>query len=512
MVNQTLEKKSSILALILLFALPSACVAQHSRHRHSKRHAAPVAVTVPALLLSDIHFDPYADPGKVVRLNAAPASAWAGILAEPDSPEISASAATLKAACPVRGTDTSAALWRSSLAALHTNAAQVRFATLSGDLLAHSFDCKYKTLLPQATPADYLSFTAKTVEYVLTSLHQALPGVGIYTALGNNDSGCSDYALNASNDGFLTLTAKVAAQVLPSDLSQADRDAFLHDFAALGDFNLPLSGVPNARLIALDDVFLSRSYKTCSGTPEAGPSVAQLDWLKQQLASAREQHQTVWFMGHIPPGVNLYATARNFTNVCTGAPAQMFLGSEQLADILSANADVVRLAIFGHTHADEMRFLPSQSAPIVVPPANSKVPSTASGVPLKIVASISPVNGNRPTFTLAKINPTTARLQDYTVYMASNLTGVDTTWSREYTYSTTYHQHSFDPTALNALVTNFQQDSGAKSPESQAYLRNYFPGDISSIIQIAWPEYACSLNHDSSAAFAACACAAAVPK
>jgi hypothetical protein len=30
---------------------------------------------------------------------------------------------------------------------------------------------------------------------------------------------------------------------------------------------------------------------------------------------------------------------------------------------------------------------------------------------------------------------------------------------------------------------------------------------MSLILQLAWPQYACSLNHDSAATFAACACA-----
>jgi len=66
------------------------------------------------------------------------------------------------------------------------------------------------------------------------------------------------------------------------------------------------------------------------------------------------------------------------------------------------------------------------------------------GVPLKIVASITPINGNRPTFTLARVNPATATLADYTVFEASNLTGIATAWSAEYTYSSAYHQPAFN--------------------------------------------------------------------
>jgi sphingomyelin phosphodiesterase acid-like 3 len=206
-------------------------------------------------------------------------------------------------------------------------------------------------------------------------------------------------------------------------------------------------------------------------------------------------------MGHIPPGVDLYATARKFTNVCAGAAPQMFLANESLPNLLAQNADVVRLAIFGHTHADEMRLL--------VPDHSARISAIAAlGVPLKVVPSITPVNGNRPTFTLASVNPATASLTDYTVVMASNLTGIDTTWAPEYTYSTTYHEPAFDALSLATLIPTLQADPAAKSVASQTYLRAYFPGDLSPILQLAWPQYACSLNHDSAAAFATCACAA----
>jgi sphingomyelin phosphodiesterase acid-like 3 len=90
--------------------------------------------------------------------------------------------------------------------------------------------------------------------------------------------------------------------------------------------------------------------------------------------------------------------------------------------------------------------------------------------------------------------------------MASNLTGIDTTWSPEYTYSAAYHQPAFDAAAVASLISDFQADPAAKSAASQSYLRNYFPGDASALIQFAWPQYTCTMSHDSGASFTACAC------
>jgi sphingomyelin phosphodiesterase acid-like 3 len=175
----------------------------------------------------------------------------------------------------------------------------------------------------------------------------------------------------------------------------------------------------------------------------------------------------------------------------------MFLTNEALADTIAAYPDVVRLAIFGHTHSDEMRLL------------TPKALRTNAGVPLKIVASITPVNGNNPSFTLAAVDPTTATLVDYTVVMASNQTGIATTWAPEYTYSTAYGEAAFDGTALKGLIAKLSADPGAHSLESQVYLNGYAPhSGVGQMLQLVWPQYVCSMANDSAASFAACACPA----
>jgi len=465
--------------------------------------AAPAKpATTPALFLSDIHFDPYADPAKVARLNAAQISEWAAILAAPATPTMTPDSAALRQACPVRGVDTSEILWRSSLAAIRANAAHVQFVTISGDLLAHAFDCKYKTLLPAATRADYVAFVEKAIRYIVGGLRTSLPGVPMYIAMGNNDSGCTDYALDPTHDEFLAQTAKIVAEALP----ESDREAVLRDFAAGGYYSAPLPApLPHDRILVLDDLFFSGKYVTCAGKPDLAPAAAQLAWLAAELEAARTHNEHVWVMGHIPPGVDLISTARKLTNICAGAKPQMFLGSESLATVLARNSDVIRLALFGHTHSDEMRLITPE------PADSGRAASSSSpiGVPLKIVASITPINGNRPTFTIASIDPATATLVDYKVIVASNVTGVDATWSPEYTYSTAYGEPAFDSASLVSLIAGFQADPSAQSASSQAYLRNYFPGDLSAVIQLVWPQYACSMNHDSAANFSACACAAA---
>ena len=159
---------------------------------------------------------------------------------------------------------------------------------------------------------------------------------------------------------------------------------------------------------------MSRQYATCGGKADPAPAAAQIAWLTKQLDAARRSHEKVWVMSHIPPGVNPYATATKVLDLCSGGKPQMFFTSEALPDAMADYGDVIKLAIFAHTHMDEMRLLK---------PTEAGAP--AGGVAVKMVGSISPVNGNNPSFTVAEVDAATAQLKDYQVFVASNQTGVD---------------------------------------------------------------------------------------
>ena len=454
------------------------------------------ATTIPALLLSDIHFDPFLDPGKVAQLNAAPVTEWKKILDAPASADLSSRLDALTASCHSKGVDTSEALLQSSLAAMRAQAAGIAFITLSGDLMAHQFDCKYKALLPQATADDYRSFAEKTLDYVQREIRDVFPSIPVYVAMGNNDSDCGDYQIDA-NSKFLAAEGAAVASLLP----EAERKQAAETFAAAGYYSVSLPApIQHTRLLVLNNLFLSKNYATCSGKPDPSGAEQQLHWLRQQLDAARANKEKIWVMAHIPPGVNLYSTASKGANICAGKKPVVFLSSDELPELLTQYGDLISLALFGHTHNDELRLLISASQK----PEEAK---PHSAIPLKIVPSISPVHGNNPAFTLAQIDATTSSLKDYRVFVASNQSGVAATWSEEYNYAHSYKQPAFDSPSVRALLRNFAEDSSARGAESQQYLNAIFPGSHMPILQLFWPQYVCSLNHYDAAGFAACACA-----
>ncbi len=83
----------------------------------------------------------------------------------------------------------------------------------------------------------------------------------------------------------------------------------------------------------LNDLFMARNYATCAGRADPSAADAQLAWLRQQLEEARANKQKIWVVGHIPPGVDLYATATRRLDVCGGQRPTMFLSSEKMADV-----------------------------------------------------------------------------------------------------------------------------------------------------------------------------------
>jgi sphingomyelin phosphodiesterase acid-like 3 len=452
--------------------------------------------TIPALFISDIHFDPFHDPGRVHQLVAAPVSQWSSILSRPPSPNQQQAFTALQQTCHARGVDTPDPLLRSSLRAMRARQPDAKFMLVSGDLIAHAFTCRYTTLFPHATSADYKVFVEKTIRYVVGQLRAAFPQIPIYVALGNNDSACGDYRLDPGNN-FLADTAQIVATGLPA----SDRAAAIQDFSQTGSYSLTMAPpMQNTRLIVLDDLFLSKNYRPCEGQRDAAPADAEIAWLRDQLQQARRSGQRVWIMGHIPTGIDPYATARRMGAMCGHVRPVMFLSSTKLADLLIEYADIIHLGIFAHTHMDEIRLLQPQS---------TNPNSDAPAVVIKMISSISPVDGNDPSFTIARIDPSSAMLQDYKVISASNHTGVATQWSVEYDYAQTFHQQQFSPAAMRTLVSGFVADPGADNPASQAYIRHYYIGDRSPELKPFWPQYVCALANFDVDSYAACVCPAA---
>jgi sphingomyelin phosphodiesterase acid-like 3 len=478
--------RASLLCAVFLLALPAASGWCSARTRH-----APPG-TVDVLMLSDLHFDPFHDPAKIGALRRAPIAEWPAILGKPDSATQLSTFSELQRACSIRGADST---WSLVQASLHEAAQQEPaplFITVSGDLLAHGFTCRFQRLDPSATPAQVSAFAEKTVAFLARQLHLAFPRSPIYFALGNNDSGCGDYR-DAPNSQFL----KSVATSFAADVTDpANRASLTSTFSHLGDYSVALpSPVRNTRLIVLQDIFESAHYFGCDARPNSAPAAEQIAWLRRQLTEARAAGQQIWVMAHIPPGIDVYSTYHRYLfapgEACSVKQPQMFLSSEALGDTIAEFSDIVRLAIFAHTHMDEIKLIQGADG----------------AVPVKLVPSISPINGNEPAFIVAQVAPDTATLKDYEVYSASSAQG--TGWGREYRYSAVYGLPDFSAASVKQLTSQLIDDKSGEDETSRAYERYFLTGGGTFAalgLQRLWPEYSCSLRERDPAAFHRCMC------
>ena len=454
------------------------------------------AATISAVMLSDLHLDPFHDPAKVPLLVKAPVDEWERILKSPDSPTQQADFAAVQSVCKGKqSTDASYALMHSALEAAKAAAPHAKFVTVSGDLLVHDLDCRYRAAmkLEKASGDDEAvsaAFAEKTTVFVMKQVETAFAGIPVYLALGNNDSRCNHNRMDL-RDAYLKATGQAVIDGLVG-IREPERKQALATYESAGYYAVTMAApMERTRLLVLDDVYMMSTYANCEADEKdhAGAQ-EQMTWLAKEMDSARQRGERVWVLGHVPPTVNPKMSVSKALKLCSTGSADAFLRSNELETALVSNADVVKLALFGHTHTDELHLLGTKDA----------------GVPMKVVASISPVDGNTPSFAVGNVAPASAMLMDYSVYEASNATGVGTKWPEEYAFDATYHEPNFSAKSLDDLIGRFRADAGGASEESQAYQTHYYKGFTASLPGPLWEGYVCSLDHPTADGFKGCVC------
>jgi sphingomyelin phosphodiesterase acid-like 3 len=471
-------------------------VGSASSRASAQAGAAQQSGMISALMLSDLHLDPFHDPAKVPQLVKAPVEQWESILGSPDSPTQDADFTAVQQTCKAKKlTDSPYALLRSSLQAAKTQAPNAQFVAVSGDLLVHDLDCRYRAALklPRATGDDQslsAAFAEKTTVFVMKQVESAFAGIPVYFALGNNDSRCNHNRLDLQ-DAYLKATGQAVIDGLVG-VRAAERKSALATYDSAGYYGITMAApMQQTRLLVLDDIYMMSSFANCEAddTDHKGAQ-EQLTWLTRELDAARQRGERVWVLGHVPPAVNPKGALLNETALCSSGDVEAYLSSDALANALTAHADVVHLALFGHTHMDELHLLGTGDA----------------GVPMKVVASVSPVSGNTPSITVAIVATASAGLIDYTTFIASNVTGVDTTWTKEYSFDETYGETSFSAKTLADLIGQFRTDTAGTGTKSVAYQSHFFKGHAPIPLGPLWEGYLCSLDHPTGDGFKACVC------
>lgn len=424
------------------------------------------------LHVSDIHFNPFADPSLLRRLIAAPVEQWAAILRASKSTPFW-----------IKNQDTTFALLTSMLAAAKGPAYDYVLST--GDILSHDFRDEF--VKAGGVEAEYAGFVIKTMRFVDRMLKQSFPGVPLIAALGNNDATCDDYML-APNDPMLPVVGRDLPAV-------ARHPQALHDYMMGGSYAVPHPKVPRHDIVVLSDVFLSQKYRDACGRTGTDPGAAELSWLDWTLYQVKLAGRTVTLAMHIPPGIDSYSSTRSnacplkVTSFWQDAYARRFLA------LVARYKDQVRISFAGHTHMDEFRVI-----------------SDPNGTPLlttRITPAVTPLFGNNPAFTVLLYSRTDASVADYATFYLANLAkvgpGVAPEWTLEYTFKDAYKAPGYDAASLAALAKSIRTDETVRA----SFMRYYAVEAQSPINAANWSAFTCAQTAITAEAFESCACPAA---
>jgi sphingomyelin phosphodiesterase acid-like 3 len=414
------------------------------------------------LLLSDLHFDPLADPSLVKRLIDAPLSDWETIF--------SSSKQTGYAHAPQ---DANYPLIKSALSAA-AEQTSVDFVAATGDYLRHNFEEAF--LKAGGTSDEFAEFATKTALFVVHTLQTTLR-VPVYFALGNDDSACGDYRVDPGGP-FLAQLAD-SLEVLKNHPDAAA------DFRAAGFYELPHPTLANHEILVLNTVLWSRSYAIC-GSDSGGAGNAEMQWLGWQLYRAKISGNKVMLVMHIPPGIDSYKSA----HAGAGKAATEFWQSHfftQFVDLMKTYGSIVQIALAGHTHMDDFR---------VLSPGDNTSP-----IAFRITPAISPIFGNNPGFSVLQYQVGSGQVSDIATYyldLAGN--GADPKWALEYRFSTAYGYNTFLAENLLSLAAAIHSD-----PSVRHVFAGYYATSAPSPIKADnWQFYICSETQFTSSDYASC--------
>jgi hypothetical protein len=429
----------------------------------SSAGGSPAASSGNVLLLSDIHFDPLADPIIAERLLKTPAVQWQAVFA-----------ASTQEAYARTPNDTNYSLLKSALSAA---AAQkpFDFVIASGDYLRHDFRNAF--IRAGGSPDDFPIFASKTAVFIVDMIQTTFGGP-VYFALGNDDSNCADYGL-VPGSAFLGALADALSVLANNPEANAD-------FRTAGFYELPHPILPDQEILVLNSVLWSPLYSNC-GSDGADPGAAEMDWLSWKLYQAKIRAHKVILVMHIPPGVDTFRSVKAKGKSITQFWLDRYFG--RFLELMQSYGGIVQIALAGHTHMDDFRVLNTSSA--------------GPSVAFRITPAISPIFGNNPAFSVLHYSVKTGAVSQIATYYLDLARGGDhAQWTLEYTFPDAYGYNDLTPTNLQALAASIHDNPQVR----QIYAGYYAASAPSPITSTNWTFYSCAETRFTSADYSDCAC------
>jgi sphingomyelin phosphodiesterase acid-like 3 len=425
--------------------------------------------------ISDVHFDPFASCRLmtitpcvlILKLHQAPWQDWESIFEKSDFTP------------PATGSDSNYALLKSSIDALKNSVAEEhpRFGFFLGDFLAHNYHVQYALYSHDVTKQGYQDFVTKTYEFLIHEYTQALPATDIYPVLGNNDA-YEDYQV-VVNGKLLRQQGEIWAGLIHNKINHA---IFASEFPKAGYYSVLLPNTDNQRIIALDSVLFSRHINSNAAKFAA---LTELGWLHGELVAAAAKHENVIIAYHIPIGVDVYATLKNYLKTVE----EFWQPSDNVAfEALVKNfSGTIKIILAGHIHMDNFEIMNRENLPVA----------------LSFTPSISPIYGNNPSFKIYSYDSDTLGVKNYTTYyspLADAARDVNPAWKKEYNFNQVYESSCNDCDVIKGMTLMTPRG------ESASFFKLYYgvSSRLKSIEQTFMPYYWCGTQALSDSEWLAC--------
>lgn len=370
------------------------------------------------LVISDIHFNPLADPALTQQLMASEPTQWEAIFT-----------GDLNQPLQKYGDDSAWPLLSALITGIRDVQPRPKIVFLTGDILTHKFREKFVAAENTKDHAAFRSFVKKTFAFVSFELEKAAGGVPVVYTLGNNDEECGDYALQPSGPFLQDTSGHVRAL---AHLSAGD----LTGWMAYGSYTMPNPIAVHHRIIALNTNFWSRRYTNTCGSQSDDPGQTVLDWLSGQLKEAQRGHEKVWLVYHIPPGIDGHSSSRANQTV----PMWKQNYAEGFNKLLDEYRKTIDLNLAGHTHLDDIRLVKTPHATTLV----------------LINPGVSPNVGQNPAFRVFEVD-SRARLIDLMTYYIPRLENLK--WQLEYRARSAYNLKHLNAKSYESLYRQIDGSS-----------------------------------------------------
>ena len=430
------------------------------------------------LLISDIHFDPFADPSLFESLAKEPVSEWDRLLASSSEGGVSQ-----------LGSDSNYVLLESCLTAAARTCPRPDFILYPGDSLAHNWRARYEKASLRSSSEDdeaYREFTRKSIQFLALEFRKHFPNVPVLPALGNEDAFCGDYKIEPAG-AFLRMFADAWLGWFGPD-SESVRASF----AQGGHYSVRMPALFRHRIIVVNSVFFSNLYENSCGSETQNPGGDEMSWLAAVLDEDSNAGDRVWLLMHIPVGINDYNTVKD--EEAGSSPVEFWkpVYTRDFLDLILKYSKTVQVVFAGHTHMDDFRIIGIKGMSLVVN---------------KLVPSISPIFRNNPAFQVYRFDGSTGAISTYGTYYLANLSTAEgptkpeeLQWLSEYEFRSAYSQERLDISAVRSIARDLQTNTSIQN----LYMRFYSASAPPAFDKVMLPAYSCAILHTTLEEFEKC--------